>query len=287
MKIKTANKYRRWNGSSRKSSSLSLYSVFHCSRPNAPLIRWNTLYHQLLAVPVHGKTTSIVRHQDRFPLLKINWSEPWLIGLGGFHAVCLLIIVLTRGHLNIQIFIFLALRTWTSLNCSRHAVRLSSLLHLLCWVYQRVRSRKMAVSDSNTSLVRQISPYYCRLFAEDQHFDSQGMFISTVLSLPVIFNCCVLVVSGTRWCVNSKMPASLHSCLDPLVVRIDLVVESVHSKIQEDAHRTGQTSREEQDRVNSDKAISNCFLLPIKRQPIEYNHHWLHRRRIDYAIHSF
>ena len=37
--------------------------------------------------------------------------------------------------------------------------------------------------------------YDGRLFAEDQYFDSQGMFISTVLCLPIILNCCVLVVS--------------------------------------------------------------------------------------------
>ena len=43
-------------------------------------------------------------------LFQINWSEPWLITLCGFHIICLLIIILTRGHLNIQIFIFLALR---------------------------------------------------------------------------------------------------------------------------------------------------------------------------------
>jgi len=37
--------------------------------------------------------------------------------------------------------------------------------------------------------------FLIRLFAQDQYFDSHGLFISTVLSFPVIINCCVLVVS--------------------------------------------------------------------------------------------
>ncbi|CAF1102208.1 unnamed protein product [Adineta ricciae] len=92
-------------------------------------------------------------------LRMINWYEPWLIALGGFHVICLLIIILTRGHVNIQVLIFLAL-----LSC------------IYCAEY-----------------INELAAKKWQLFAEDQHFDSQGMFISTVLSLPVIINCCVIV----------------------------------------------------------------------------------------------
>ena len=95
------------------------------------------------------------------------------------------------------------------------------------------------------------------------------MFISTVLCLPVIFNCCVLVVSRTRLPFNSRICVSMNSWLDPLVIWIDLVVENLHSTIQEDTHRTSQTSREGQERVTSIKAISNRFLLSIKLQSQE------------------
>ncbi|CAF2468386.1 unnamed protein product [Rotaria sp. Silwood2] len=103
------------------------------------------------------ETTSITSYWQF--LRMINWYEPWLIALCGFHAICLLIIILTRGHLNIQIFIFLGL-----LSC----------------IYCAEYINKLAAEN-------------WQRFAEDQYFDSRGMFISTVLSLPVIINCCILV----------------------------------------------------------------------------------------------
>jgi hypothetical protein len=52
----------------------------------------------------------------------------------------------------------------------------------------------MAVSNCEKNLINK-SCLIFRSFAEDQYFDSHGMFITTVLSLPVILNCCVLIVS--------------------------------------------------------------------------------------------
>ena len=44
-----------------------------------------------------------------------------------------------------------------------------------------------------------------RLFARHQYFDSSGMFISMLLSLPIMFNCCIAVV---------HLPAA-HTLIDP------------------------------------------------------------------------
>ncbi|UJR30811.1 hypothetical protein I4U23_018329 [Adineta vaga] len=104
------------------------------------------------------ETTSITSYWQF--LRMINWYEPWLIALGGFHAICLLIIILTRGHTNIQILIFLAL-----LSC------------IYCAEY-----------------INELAARKWQLFAHDQYFDSQGLFISTVLSFPVIINCCIIVI---------------------------------------------------------------------------------------------
>ena len=44
-----------------------------------------------------------------------------------------------------------------------------------------------------------ISVYHlCRLFSEEQYFDSSGFFIFVVLAVPVVFNCLLIVVGEQR-----------------------------------------------------------------------------------------
>ena len=94
--------------------------------------------------------------------------------------------------------------------------------------------------------------FHCRLFAQDQHFDSQGMFISTVLCLPVIVNCCVLVVSETIefWCID-------RGCLDALAVRVGFSLENLCQANEESTHRTKQASEQGQERIARCTSISN------------------------------
>ena len=61
---------------------------------------------------------------------------------------------------------------------------------------------------------------HCRLFAEDQYFDSQGMFITTVLSLPVIINCCVIVVrkkDEVWWKLLIIISSSVFGYMNPFI----------------------------------------------------------------------
>jgi hypothetical protein len=36
---------------------------------------------------------------------------------------------------------------------------------------------------------------FCSFFSRQQYFDSQGMFISLVFSVPILLNCMIMVVS--------------------------------------------------------------------------------------------
>ncbi|XP_019450486.1 PREDICTED: uncharacterized protein LOC109352750 [Lupinus angustifolius] len=43
----------------------------------------------------------------------IDWKEPWLMGLGAFHVVLLLVVILSRKNTNFQMCLFL-------LTCKSH-----------------------------------------------------------------------------------------------------------------------------------------------------------------------
>lgn len=94
-------------------------------------------------------------------LKSIDWSEPWFLGLAIFHILCAILTVLTRKTGVVQSIYFAAL-----------------MLLVMCAQYINEWAAK------NWSL-----------FAEQQYFDSNGLFISVVFSVPILMNCLVIVVS--------------------------------------------------------------------------------------------
>ncbi|XP_048590164.1 transmembrane protein 18 [Nematostella vectensis] len=94
-------------------------------------------------------------------LKAIDWSEPWLRVLIAFHFFTFIVVILLRNHTNIQGVIF---------------------LFLLGLVYA---SEQLNI----------LGERHWRKFAREQYFDSGGLFISVILSVPVLFNCFVILVS--------------------------------------------------------------------------------------------
>ncbi|CDQ74567.1 transmembrane protein 18 [Oncorhynchus mykiss] len=92
-------------------------------------------------------------------LMSIQWSEPWLIGLLGFHAVCLLATLLTRRFYRVQICQFLV---------------------MVCMVY-------------SAEYLNEVAAMNWRSFSKFQYFDSNGMFISLVYSIPLLLNTIIIV----------------------------------------------------------------------------------------------
>ncbi|XP_030560088.1 transmembrane protein 18 [Drosophila novamexicana] len=106
-------------------------------------------------------------------LLSIDWKDPWLIGLILLHVLTTSTALLTRNNTNFQVFLFLV---------------------LLSVVYFSESINEYAAQNWKT-------------FSKQQYFDGNGLFISTVFSIPILLNCMLLI--GT-WLYNStQMMATL------------------------------------------------------------------------------
>ncbi|XP_066142228.1 transmembrane protein 18 [Euwallacea fornicatus] len=92
-------------------------------------------------------------------LASIDWKDPWLIGLFTFHLSIFMMALLTRNYGNFQALLFFI---------------------LLLLVYFSENINAMASS-------------HWKLFSRQQYFDSNGLFISVVFSMPILINCMLMV----------------------------------------------------------------------------------------------
>ncbi|XP_036943350.1 transmembrane protein 18 [Acanthopagrus latus] len=93
-------------------------------------------------------------------LMSVQWSEPWLVGLLVFHAVCLCLTVVTCRYYRAQILHFLL---------------------MVILVYTAEYLNELAAMNWNS-------------FSNFQYFDSKGMFISLVYSIPLLLNTVIIVM---------------------------------------------------------------------------------------------
>jgi len=91
----------------------------------------------------------------------LDWSDPLVISLIVFHVAITLIALLTRNHGNFQVVLFFALL-------------------LLVYFSENIN----AFASQNW-----------RTISRQQYFDSSGMFISLVFSVPILLNCMVMMAS--------------------------------------------------------------------------------------------
>ncbi|KAH8273461.1 hypothetical protein KR018_002458, partial [Drosophila ironensis] len=100
-------------------------------------------------------------------LMSINWRDPWLVGLMAAHILTTTTIsVLSRNNVNIQFFLF---------------------LFLVLTVYFTKSINEYASSKWST-------------FSGQPSIENNGLFISTVFSIPILLNCMLLI---STWFYNS------------------------------------------------------------------------------------
>ncbi|XP_050364897.1 uncharacterized protein LOC126783466 [Argentina anserina] len=91
----------------------------------------------------------------------IDWKEPWLMCLVGFHSLFLVTAILSRNNLNFQMFLFLTALTGVYL-----AERFNGLLHQN-W----------------------------RTFAGQNYFDPNGVFVSVLWSGPLLVIAIIILIN--------------------------------------------------------------------------------------------
>ncbi|KAK5646325.1 hypothetical protein RI129_004789 [Pyrocoelia pectoralis] len=91
----------------------------------------------------------------------IDWRDPWLIGLCIFHVSVTLMAISTRNYGNFQAILFFC---------------------LILLVY---------FSEN----INQLASTNWKIFSRQQYFDSRGLFISVVFSVPILLNCMIMMGS--------------------------------------------------------------------------------------------
>ncbi|CAJ1078417.1 transmembrane protein 18 [Xyrichtys novacula] len=111
------------------------------------------------SVPIDGFSNLRITSLWTF-LISVQWSEPWLTGLLVFHVVCLFLTVVTCRFYRAQI-------------C--HFVLMAALVY-------------------SAEYLNEFAAINWRSFSEFQYFDSKGMFLSLVYSIPLLLNMVIIVV---------------------------------------------------------------------------------------------
>uniref|UniRef100_A0A034WTQ7 Transmembrane protein 18 n=1 Tax=Bactrocera dorsalis TaxID=27457 RepID=A0A034WTQ7_BACDO len=99
-------------------------------------------------------------------LASIDWNDPWLIALIAVHVLTTVTTLMTRNNTNFQIFLFLILLS--AAYCSES--------------------------------INEFAAAKWKSFSKQQYFDSNGLFISTVFSIPILLNCMLIIGA---WMYNS------------------------------------------------------------------------------------
>ncbi|KAM9704680.1 transmembrane protein 18 [Menidia menidia] len=111
------------------------------------------------SIPIDGYSNLRITSIWTF-LMSVQWSETWLIGLLTFHGVCLLL---------------------TAVTCRYYRAQICHFLLIVGLVYSAEYLNELAAMN-------------WRSFSNFQYFDSKGMFISLVFSIPLLLNAVIIVM---------------------------------------------------------------------------------------------
>ncbi|KAM9840059.1 transmembrane protein 18 [Aulostomus maculatus] len=111
------------------------------------------------SIPIDGFSNLRITSVWTF-LMSVQWSEPWLIGCLAFHVLCLSV---------------------TALTCRFYRAQICHFLLLLALVYSAEYLNELAAMN-------------WRSFSNFQYFDSKGMFISLIFSIPLLLNTVIIVM---------------------------------------------------------------------------------------------
>lgn len=153
-------------------------------------------------------------------LRSIDWSEPWFLGLGAFHLTCATLTYLTRRNTTLQGVVFAFF-----------------LVVVACSEY-----------------INEFASAHWSQFAKQQYFDSSGLFISVVLSMPLLINCLIIIVTWLK--LSADLAGSIRRKQLRQHARQQAQTTSdntIMGQTSQDSGSNGQTNGGEQDGVTRDK----------------------------------
>ncbi|KAG4939467.1 hypothetical protein JHK82_045192 [Glycine max] len=109
----------------------------------------------------------------------IDWKEPWLMGLLGFHVVLLLVAIISRKKTNFQMFLFLL--TWLGLDNRSSGTTIG--------LYTKVAGVYFA-----ESLNRFLGKNW-KSFSSQNYFDPRGLFMSVLWSGPLLVISMIILIN--------------------------------------------------------------------------------------------
>ncbi|KAJ8789972.1 hypothetical protein J1605_021670 [Eschrichtius robustus] len=147
-----------------------------------------------------------------------DWTEPWLMGLAAFHVLCALLTCFSSRSYKLQVGHFLCLGPEQHVVPGQPAVLppwvgplpTPPALPALQVGAPSVSLPPAPLGGPGSRRVEAVTLVYCaeyineaaavnwRLFSKYQYFDSRGMFISIVFSVPLLLNALAIVVLWVR-----------------------------------------------------------------------------------------
>ncbi|XP_044146081.1 transmembrane protein 18 isoform X1 [Bufo gargarizans] len=126
----------------------------------------------------------------------VDWSEPWIIGLLGFHLLCFILTCLSFKCYKLQIALFFLMVGLVS--CAEYINEVAAVNWKITKPAPRTLTRNMQLkvhqSESRKSIIPSSIAFIRRLYSRQQYFDSSGMFISLAFSAPLLCNTIIIVV---------------------------------------------------------------------------------------------
>lgn len=67
--------------------------------------------------------------------------------------------------------------------------------HLVCLLFRSIFCLFTVLLVYFSETINELAAIHWRSFSRQQYFDSSGLFISTVFSIPILLNCMLMIVS--------------------------------------------------------------------------------------------
>ena len=126
----------------------------------------------------------------------VDWREPWLLGLAGFHAFVWTFMIVTRHMDEVQMVLLVALRASPAASRRPAPPHATALTPDLRFGAPAALAAVGIVYGAET--LNRLGGEHWETFAGHNYFDKRGVFISVVFSTPMLCASFVVLLNALR-----------------------------------------------------------------------------------------